>query len=308
MPESLVFDRSKAMSFSEDVKTELSKKINMARHCTLAFLSAAVLFSEKFIKNNEGHPVFLAGVKSEMRCIYFTLIRKVLNISFCDVLSVLTQKDYEKLLELVGLKEGEDGRFNLSNDIILMQPCCRKAFLKSAFLSSGSVSDPGRSYHLEIVSRDEEAADILIDIFRGFSLGAKKVLRKEKTVVYLKEAEDIASTLALMGADSSYLLFESRRVAKEMNGNINRRVNCETANIEKTVNASVKQVSAIRRIESTKGLSSLPKSLIEIAELRLLHPELSLEELGKMCTPPLGKSGVNHRLRRLVEIAETIEE
>ena len=292
------------MSFSEDVRSELSKKINMARHCTLAFLSAAVLFSGKFIKNNEGDPVFLEGVKPEMRRIYFTLIKKVLNISFCDVLSDLSKEDLKNLLATLSIKEGEDRRWHLKSDIILMQPCCRKAFVKSAFLSAGSVSDPGRSYHLEIVARDDETADILIDILHGFSLGAKKVLRKEKTVVYLKEAEDIASMLALMGADSSYLAFESGRVMKEMNGNINRRVNCETANIEKTVNASVKQVSAIRRIESTKGLSSLPKSLIEIAELRLLHPELSLEELGKMCTPPLGKSGVNHRLRKLSELAD----
>ena len=296
------------MSFSEDVRSELSKKINMARHCTLAFLSAAVLFSGKFIKNNEGDPVFLEGVKPEMRRIYFTLIKKVLNISFCDVLSDLSKEDLKNLLATLSIKEGEDRRWHLKSDIILMQPCCRKAFVKSAFLSAGSVSDPGRSYHLEIVARDDETADILIDILHGFSLGAKKVLRKEKIVVYLKEAEDIASMLALMGADSSYLAFESGRVMKEMNGNINRRVNCETANIEKTVNASVKQVSAIRRIEKTKGLSSLPKSLVEIAEQRLLHPELSLEELGKMCTPVIGKSGVNHRLRRLVEIAESIEE
>lgn len=280
----------------------------MARHCTLAFLSATVLFSGKFIKNNEGDPVFLEGVKPEMRRIYFTLIKKVLNISFCDVLSDLSKEDLKNLLATLSIKEGEDRRWHLKSDIILMQPCCRKAFVKSAFLSAGSVSDPGRSYHLEIVARDDETADILIDILHGFSLGAKKVLRKEKTVVYLKEAEDIASMLALMGADSSYLAFESGRVMKEMNGNINRRVNCETANIEKTVNASVKQVSAIRRIEKTKGLSSLPKSLVEIAEQRLLHPELSLEELGKMCTPVIGKSGVNHRLRRLVEIAESIEE
>ena len=274
------------MSFSEDVRNELSKKTNMARHCTLAFLSAAVLFSGKFIKNNGGAPVFLEGVKPEMRRIYFTLTQKVLNISSCDDLSDICPKDQDRLLASLCIKEGEDGQWHLSNDIILMQPCCRKAFLKSAFLAAGSVSDPVSSYHFEIA----------------------KVLRKGKTVVYLKEAEDIASVLALMGADSSYLFFESGRVTKEMNGNINRRVNCETANIEKTVSASVKQVAAIRLIERTRGLSSLPKSLLEIAEQRLLHPELSLEELGKMCTPVIGKSGVNHRLRRLVEIAESIEE
>ena len=296
------------MSFSEDIRTELSKKTNMARHCTLAFLSATVLFSEKFIKNNGGSPVFLDGAKPEMRRIYFTLTKKVLNISTCGVSSDLAPEASKRLLELLGITAGVDGKWHLCDDIILMQPCCKKAFLKGAFLAAGSVSDPNSSYHLEIVSKDEEAADILIDILHGFSLGAKKVLRKEKTVVYLKEAEDIASVLALMGADSSYLVFESGRVMKEMNGNINRRVNCETANIEKTVNASVKQVSAIRRIESTRGLSHLPKSLCEIAELRLLHPELSLEELGKMCTPVIGKSGVNHRLRRLVEIAEAIQD
>lgn len=294
------------MSFSEDVRTELSKKTNMSRHCTLAFLSAAVLFSEKFIKNEDGSPVFLEGAKPEMRRPYFTLTKKVLNISSCGVLSDFTPEDTAGFLKLLGIKAGEEGKWHLCDGIILMQPCCRKAFLKGAFIAAGSVSDPNSSYHFEIVAKDEEAADILVDILRGFSLGAKKVLRKERTVVYLKEAEDIASVLALMGADSSYLVFESGRVMKEMNGNINRRVNCETANIEKTVNASVKQVSAIRRIESAKGLSSLPKGLMEIAELRLLHPELSLEELGKLCTPAIGKSGVNHRLRRLVEIAEAI--
>ncbi len=182
--------------------------------------------------------------------------------------------------------------------------CCKRAFLRGAFLVCGTMSDPAKSYHLEFVLHDESKTALLLKVLNAFELDAKVTHRKNNSVVYIKESEKIVDMLNIIGAHKILLELENLRIIKEMRGNVNRQVNCETANITKTVNACARQLDAIRRLEHTAGLSSLPPHLEEIARIRLNQPDISLSELGRLCTPPLGKSGVNHRLNKIIEIAD----
>ncbi|HWR23767.1 MAG TPA: DNA-binding protein WhiA [Feifaniaceae bacterium] len=180
----------------------------------------------------------------------------------------------------------------------------QKAFLRGAFMGAGSCSDPKRAYHLEIVCRSEELAQALCGLMGGLALEAKTVRRKERTVVYLKEGDRIASFLALLGASTATLSFEDTRAEKELRNYINRTSNCETANIGKTVNAAGEQLEAIERILRHKNHKRLTPALRETAELRLHHPDASLQELADLAG--IGKSGMNHRLQRLLQIAERL--
>ena len=175
-------------------------------------------------------------------------------------------------------------------------------------MSSGSVSDPEKNYHAEFVCADEEKSIQLRDIINSFELDSKIIKRKEHYVVYLKEGEQIADLLNVMGAHISLLDMENVRILKDMRNNINRKVNCETANLNKTIAASVKQIEDIEFIRQNYGLGYLPKVLEDMASLRLQYPEVSLKELGEMVEPKVGKSGVNHRLRKISSIAEGLRE
>ena len=168
------------------------------------------------------------------------------------------------------------------------------------------MSDPDRFYHLELVCQNEERAMQLQSILATFGLDAKTVVRKKYYVVYIKEGSQIVETLGLMGADSALMAFENVRIVKEMRNSVNRQVNCETANIAKTVSAAVRQLENITYIRDTKGLDYLPRQLREIAELRLAAPDAPLKDLGERLDPPVGKSGVNHRLRKIGEIADSL--
>jgi len=181
-----------------------------------------------------------------------------------------------------------------------------KAYLRGAFLASGSMSDPEKTYHLEIICHNHALAKELNEIMDSFNLNAKVIMRKGSYVVYLKEGENIVDFLNIIGAHSALLELENIRILKEMRNNVNRIVNCETANLQKTVNASVRQVDNIRYIRDNLGFEKLPENLRDIAQLRLKYSDASLKELGEMLSPSLGKSGVNHRLRKLDIIAERI--
>lgn len=181
--------------------------------------------------------------------------------------------------------------------------CCRRAYLRGFFLGSGSLSNPERSYHLELVTGSRRHATHLIRLLRAFDVCARRVERKDRQVVYLKEGDEIAAFLTLIGAVKSRLELENIRVVKGMRNQVNRLVNCETANLNKTVQAAYRQLTAIRFLVGRVGLESLPGPLREVARLRLEQPEATLKELGAQLNPPLGKSGVNHRLRRLEEMA-----
>jgi DNA-binding protein WhiA len=184
--------------------------------------------------------------------------------------------------------------------------CCKRAYLRGAFLSAGSISDPEKSYHLEITTNNRKYAGELSQIMQFFDMRPKDVERKGSYVVYLKESENIVRFLNITGAHGALLELENIRIRKDMRNNINRIVNCETANLEKTVNAAVRQIENIKYIDECIGLNKLSPSLREIAELRLKYSDASLRELGQMLVPPVGKSGVNHRLRKLERIADDL--
>jgi DNA-binding protein WhiA len=192
------------------------------------------------------------------------------------------------------------------NGLVIQQSCCKRAFIRGAFLASGSISDPEKGYHFEIVCDHAEQADMLARLIRDFSIEPKQIQRKKYYVVYIKDGSMIVDLLNIMGAHVSLMDMENIRILKDMRNSVNRRVNCETANLNKVVSAAVKQMEDITYIEQTKGLKYLPERLREIASLRMEEPDTSLVELGKKLNPPLGKSGVNHRLKKISDIANEL--
>ena len=189
---------------------------------------------------------------------------------------------------------------------LVEKECCKRAYLRGAFLSAGSISDPKRSYHLEITTRNRKYATELTRLMLFFDMRGKIIEMKGNYVVYLKESEDIVNFLNVVGAHGALLELENIRIRKDMRNSINRLVNCETANLAKTVNADVRHIENIKYIDECIGLNKLTPSLRETAELRLKYSDASLKELGEMLVPPVGKSGVNHRLRKLDRIADEL--
>lgn len=186
--------------------------------------------------------------------------------------------------------------------------CCRRAYLRGAFLSVGHISDPNKSYDLEFVCTEDYQVQTIMGYMGSFGIEMKLTSRKGNSVVYIKDADSLVDALNVMGAHNALMYIENLRVEKDFRNLINRQVNCEAANISKTVKAAEKQINDIRKIEKYLGLDKLPIQLKEIAKLRLEHTESSLTELGELLNPPVGKSGVNHRLRKLSEIADTIKD
>ncbi|MBE3102075.1 MAG: DNA-binding protein WhiA [Firmicutes bacterium] len=209
------------------------------------------------------------------------------------------------------LYRDSNGNMGIHSEIaeqLIRKKCCKKAYLRGAFLGGGSVSDPEKAYHLEFIAHSEDYGESLCKLIMEFDLHAKLIERKNNYVVYLKEGEHIVNLLSLIGAHTALLNLENIRIYKGIRNNINRIVNCETANLSKTVNASVRQTDNIEYIKDKIGFMNLPASLREIAELRLEYPDASLKELGEMLSPVVGKSGINHRLRKLDKIAKNHKE
>ncbi|GFR34558.1 putative sporulation transcription regulator WhiA [Thermobrachium celere] len=209
------------------------------------------------------------------------------------------------------LKEHADGTLGIYHKInseLIKKSCCRRAYIRGAFLGGGSISNPEKTYHLEFVTNSQEHAEDLMKLINSYNLNSKVIQRKSNYVVYLKEGEQIIDLLNIIGAHNALLELENVRIYKEMRNNVNRLVNCETANLNKTVDAAVRQIESINLIKEKVGLKKLPPNLREIAELRLNFPDVSLKELGQMLNPPIGKSGVNHRLRKIEKIAEELKD
>ena len=202
--------------------------------------------------------------------------------------------------ELLGLKMW-DMNSQMKQDEQLARLCIREAFIKS-----GSINDPNKKYHLEIMFKIKKKAEEMKTLLNNFNINAKIIKREKEYMLYLKDGEEISEFLALIGANSSVIKFEEVRVLKETRNDINRLVNCETANLNKTINAAVKQIEDIELIKKKHKFSSLPENLQEIANLRIENPDVSLIELGKLLKEPIGKSGVNHRLKRISAIAEDL--
>ena len=196
---------------------------------------------------------------------------------------------------------------HLTDPVLIKNSCCKRAYLRGCYMAVGSMSDPYKSYHLELVCGLQAQAEQLLKILHDFSLDAKMIIRKKYHVVYMKEGENIADFLNITEAHKALMEFENTRIYKGMRNMVNRKVNCEAANITKTVNAATRQVEDIRLIREKMGLEGLPEPLRQMAYVRLENPQASLGELGKLLDPPVGKSGVNHRLRKLGELAKELK-
>lgn len=191
---------------------------------------------------------------------------------------------------------------------LLTNDLCRRSYIKGSFMGCGSISDPEKSYHAEFVSSREEQSRGICNLLESYGITGKTIYRKNNYVTYIKESEQISDLLALMGANNAVLDFENVRAVKETRNQINRVINCETANLDKIVDTSMRQINSIKVLKKHKAIDKLPDHLRELAYLRLKHSNASLKELGEMLNPPLGKSGVNHRLRKIEEIAEDLLE
>lgn len=283
------------MSFSGNVKEELLGHISKSRHCQLAELAAFLNFSGRVIRGKERDFLSFESENEELVRKYFTLAKKTYNIK-------TSISDVEER-EITGNLFHED--LSVKNSY-LQNACCKRAFIRGAFLTSGSMSDPEKAYHFEIVCNREDRAEQLRDIMNSFGMEAKIVSRKKSYVVYLKEGEQIVDILNIMEAPVALMNLENIRILKEMRNSVNRQVNCETANIHKTVSAAVKQIEDIEYLREKVGLEHLPLPLREMAYVRLEHPDAPLKELGTYLVPAVGKSGVNHRLRKLGIMAEDL--
>ncbi|MFD1926963.1 DNA-binding protein WhiA [Sporosarcina siberiensis] len=236
------------------------------------------------------------------------LVRKKMRLKKNNVYICRIRDGAKPLLEdLMILK----GAFEFKNEIsseLIKKKCCQRAYLRGAFLAGGSVNNPETSsYHLEIFSFYKEHSEALVDLMNTFHLNAKSIERKKGYITYLKEAEKISDFLSLIGAHVALMKFEDVRILRDMRNSVNRLVNCDTANMNKTIGAAQRQVGNIQLIENTIGLDQLPDRLQEIARLRVENQDITLRELGELVTSgTVSKSGVNHRLRKIEEIADNL--
>lgn len=274
------------MSFSTEVKEELEKKIPTGRHCQIAEIAAMIQYGDVLLPK------------------YFTLLERAFPIK-TDWNEVSDEEIFAAIKCPSGITK-EELEATIVNPILLKSICCRRSFLRGVFLTAGSMSNPEKNYHLEFVCSTMQQAKQVQDVILSFEVDAKIIQRKKYYVVYLKEGEGIVELLNIMGAHISLMNFENFRILKEMRNDINRRVNCEAANITKTVNAASKQIEDIEYIQEHYGLQKLSSSLRSIAEVRLEYPEATLKELGEYLDPVVGKSGVNHRLKKLSELADKL--
>lgn len=303
------------MSFSKVVKEELSHINSTVRHCRLVEFATIFLYEAVIIEDsNKNFQINIQHEQQYMIRKYFTLLEKTFNIK-ADIqeieqqwnLSITNQEDIDNIF--LGLKmslEEIQNQEKYLSSILLKNSCCKRSFLKTVFLSVGSMSDPEKGYHLEFVCTSKKQAEQIIQVIAHFEIEAKSILRKKHWVVYLKEGSSIVELLNVMGAHVSLMNLENLRIVKEVRNTVNRRVNCETANIFKTITASSKQIADIQKLIEYKELERLPQNLQEMAQVRMEYPDVSLQELGKLLNPKVGKSGVNHRLRKLSEKADLL--
>lgn len=311
------------MSFSLKVKNEVCRYTDLTKEEAVAELSAIMKASGtlglgsnksitfKVVTENPAIARLIFKVLKEYFNIHTKLLVKRSNsLKKNNVYVVIIPEDVNVrgLLEEVGVLKKEELltiNYGIPENMVKDEGT-KRAYIRGAFLGGGSISNPEKTYHLEFVTHNYDYATELSKLINTYSLSSKVIQRKNSYVIYIKEGEQIVDLLNIIGAHSSLLQLENIRIMKEMRNNVNRLVNCETANLSKTVNAAVRQVESIKLIEEEIGLDRLPKNLREVAELRLEFPDESLKELGAMLNPPVGKSGVNHRLRRIEKIAEEL--
>lgn len=314
------------MSFSSDVKNEISHLPIENDCCALSELASLIRMSGSIkISGHHNLSIIFSTENAAIARRIFSVLKGIYNV---DVeVSVRKNKQLKKNNNyLVAVNNSKvvtdiliDTGFIDTEEYNIFKPnygipkniaekrCCKRSYIRGAFLGGGSMSNPEKTYHLEFVNTEYLHAKDLQKLINSFGLNSKIIKRKEAFIVYLKEAEKISDILNIIGAHQALLKFEEIRVLKDVRNNINRIVNCETANLEKTVEASMRQVEAINIIKEKKGLNYLPEQLREIAEIRLAHPDATLKEIGEKLNPPIGKSGVNHRFKKIQEIADELK-
>lgn len=313
------------MSFSHKVKDELAGVMPNARHCQIAEIAAIISMAGSVYTGKNGrHSIKVQADRFAVVSKCQQLIRKAFSYNpECTVkknretgksvyMMCIIDSDIAVKILLAAKLMDIDGSINrdfaLVSNVGISSACCKRAYLRGAFLAGGSLSDPEKSYHFEIVASGNTRAGQIADAMRFFELDARIVERRRSFVVYLKEGEHIVDMLNVMGARVSLMDLENVRVLKEVRNSLNRKLNCEVANLGKTINAAVKQIEDIKYIRDTIGLNSLNEELEAIARLRMQNTDVPLKDLGKMLPSPLGKSGVNHRLRKISLIADSIRE
>ncbi|GAA0733809.1 DNA-binding protein WhiA [Clostridium oceanicum] len=312
------------MSFSLKVKNEVCKYTDISKEEAVAILSAMMKVSGTLLFTNKQFNFKITTENPAIARLVFKLLKEYFEIhteimvkknnslkkNNVYMIVISEEKGVKSLLKEVGLIKENINVFSLNYKIskeVIKSDACKRSYIRGAFLGGGSISNPEKTYHLEFVTHNKDYAVDLCSLINSYDLNSKVIKRKNSYIIYLKEGEQIVDLLNIIGAHSSLLQLENVRIMKEMRNNVNRLVNCETANLSKTVNAAVRQVESIKLIEKEIGLSRLPKNLREVAELRIKYPNESLKELGKMLNPPVGKSGANHRLRRIEKIAEELK-
>jgi cell division protein WhiA len=309
----------KGMSFASETKKELTN-LEMKPCCIKAELSALIRMNGSLSFSNRKLVVDIQTENAAIARRIYTLlkksyqvqvellVRKKMRLKKNNVYIVRLSHQAKEILEDTKiLGEGFTIIHDISKDLV-KKKCCKRSYLRGAFLAGGSVNNPETSsYHLEIFSLYKEHNDSLCELMNTFGLNSKTLERKKGYITYLKEAEKIAEFLNIIGGHNALLRFEDVRIVRDMRNSVNRLVNCETANLNKTIGASVRQVENIRYIDQTAGLSILPDKLREIAELRINFPDVTLKELGEMVSGgAISKSGINHRLRKIDEIADKL--
>lgn len=306
------------MSFAAQTKKELTL-IEADSCCEKAELSALIRMNGSVQLTNRKVILDISTENAAIARRIYSLIKKIFNVHIellvrkkmrlkkNNVYIVrIPVKVQEILSELRIVSEGF--MFNQGIDKnMLRKSCCKKSYLRGAFLAGGSVNNPeGSSYHLEIACMYEEHCKALVELANKFDLNARCIERKKGFIFYMKEGEKIIEFLSIIGAHQALFKFEDVRIMRDMRNSVNRIVNCETANLNKTIGAAVRQIDNIKLLQKEVGLESLPEKLREVAEIRLLHPDMNLKEVGEMLKGKVSKSGVNHRLRKIDEIAEKL--
>ncbi len=283
----------------------MSRILPTARHCQLAEIAAMVEFGGIIGQDIDGKQILGLAVDNDAVCAkYLALLKKTFGIGSSEGSD---DESYISMLQALKIMDNSGVMHSINDPVspmLLKQSCCKRAYIRGAYLCIGSMSDPKRSYHLEFVCDTRSQADQLVEQLSDLELDARITERKKRYVVYMKEGSAIVDLLGLCEAHVSLMQMENDRIVREVRGDVNRRVNCEAANITKTVNAATRQIEDIEYLRDNGILDELPGNLKEMALMRLENPDATLPELGKLFDPPLGKSGVNHRLRRLGELAD----
>lgn len=309
------------LSFSVEVKNELARVAGETECCHIAELASLMRMSgAMLIGGNQSVGVNFTTENAAVARKVLSLIKRGFQLRTEVVVSrgrrlkktnsytvkVAPTPAVAQLLIRLGIMQGDN--LTVAQDSgLLKKACCRRSYLRGAFLGGGSVNKPEGDYHLELVSGNSDFAKTLVRLMKAFRLPARITDRKNDYIVYLKGGDAITSFLRVIGAHQALLDFENVRVVKDMRNQVNRLVNCETANLQKTVNAAVRQVEKIQNIAQEIGLAKLPASLREAAEVRLAHPQATLNELVEALDGRVSKSGMNHRLRKLEHMADEMQ-